>query len=358
MDSFNGGVGRTLHGVALADAIARRGDRVLLVDADLEAPGITWMFSTHSRRVDFSYEDFLALLHSSEDGLPDDAVKLGTAYLPNEMVDNVIAMPVRRSLRDIAPPRLEPTDLLTPGWSIYYLTESLARLADRLDRTVLIDLPAGSSELTAPVLLDPRVQRIFVTTVSDQSLYGTLRTIQEVGRRAPTRADDPASVAVVIRFCQDGRWEPVTEAASLLATRSPERSNQASGKARIASHRSPFSACSRIGCRHCPSPGRRPLTWSGVGTSRRRSPRSSKDSRLRAEPRRRTACRGSGDYNALERRCVSIHLVGIFSALRMPGAGRSSMCGAPPRSTGSSSHRAAGRAVALSASRSSAASRS
>ncbi|WP_329429969.1 AAA family ATPase [Streptosporangium sp. NBC_01495] len=217
MHSFKGGAGRTLHGVALADAIARRGDRVLLVDADLEAPGITWMFSAHSRRVDFGYEDFLALLHSSEDGRPDDAVKLGAAYLPNQMIDNVIVMPARRSLRDIAPPRLEPTDLLTPERSIYYLTESLAALADRLGaRTVLIDLSTGSSELAAPILLDPRVQRIFVTAVSDQSLYGTLRTIQELGRRAPTRTDDPASVAVITRFRQDGRWEPVTKAATLL----------------------------------------------------------------------------------------------------------------------------------------------
>ena len=217
MHSFKGGVGRTLHGVALADAIARRGDRVLLVDADLEAPGITWMFSAYGKRVDFGYEDFLALLHSSEDGSPDDAVRLGAAYLPNQMIDNVIVMPTRRSLRDIAPPRLEPTDLLTPDRSIYYLTESLAALADRLGaRTVLIDLRAGSSELAAPVLLDPRVQRIFVTTVSNQSLYGTLRTIQELGRRAPTRADDPASVAVITQFRQEGHWELATDAATLL----------------------------------------------------------------------------------------------------------------------------------------------
>ncbi|WP_406319891.1 AAA family ATPase [Streptosporangium sp. NBC_01639] len=217
LHSFKGGVGRTLHGVALADAVAQRGDRVLLVDADLEAPGITWMFGAHGRRVDFGYEDFLALLHSSEDGRPGDAVTLGAAYLPNQMIGNVVVMPTRRSLRDIAPPRLEPTDLLTPDRSIYYLTESLAELADRLGaRTVLIDLRAGSSELAAPVLLDPRVQRIFVTTVSDQALYGTVRTIQELGRRAPTRADDPASVAVITQFRQEGHRELATSAATML----------------------------------------------------------------------------------------------------------------------------------------------
>ncbi|WP_424536995.1 KGGVGR-motif variant AAA ATPase [Sphaerisporangium viridialbum] len=217
MHSFKGGVGRTLHGVALADAIAQRGDRVLLVDADLEAPGISWMFSAHGRRVDFGYEDFLALLHSSDDGRPDDAVKLGAAYLPNQMIGGVIVMPTRHSLWEIGPPRLEPTDLLTPDRSIYFLTESLAELADQLGaRTVLIDLRAGSSELAAPVLLDPRVQRIFVTTVSNQSLYGTLRTIQELGRRAPTRADDPASAAVITQFREEGHRELATEAATLL----------------------------------------------------------------------------------------------------------------------------------------------
>ncbi len=217
LHSFKGGVGRTLHGVALADAVAQRGERVLLVDADLEAPGITWMFSAQSRRVDFGYEDFLALLHSSDDGRPDDAVRLGAAYLPNQMIGDVIVMPTRRSLLDIAPPRLEPIDLLTPDRSIYYLTESLAELAYRLGaRTVLIDLRAGSSELAAPILLDPRVQRVFVTTVSDQSLYGTLRTIQELGRRAPSRTDDPASVAVITQFREDGHRELAVSAATRL----------------------------------------------------------------------------------------------------------------------------------------------
>ncbi|OPG13784.1 KGGVGR-motif variant AAA ATPase [Microbispora sp. GKU 823] len=217
LHSFKGGVGRTLHGVALAEAIAQRGERVLLVDADLEAPGITWMFAAHGRRVDFAYEDFLSLLHSSEDGRPDDAVTLGSAYLPNQTIDNVIVMPTRRSLQDIAPPRIQPTDLLTPERSIYYLTESLGQLAHQLDaRAVLIDLRAGGSELSAPVLLDPRVQRIFVTTVSDQALIGTVRTIQELGRRAPSRPDDPASAAVITQFHPQGHGELAVQAAAML----------------------------------------------------------------------------------------------------------------------------------------------
>ena len=46
--SFKGGVGRTLHCVATARALAQAGVRVLLVGGDLEAPGITWMRLTRS----------------------------------------------------------------------------------------------------------------------------------------------------------------------------------------------------------------------------------------------------------------------------------------------------------------------
>ncbi|ROO88161.1 AAA domain-containing protein [Actinocorallia herbida] len=217
LHSFKGGVGRTLHGVAIADAVARQGRRVLLVDADLEAPGITWMFSAQGRRVDFSFEDFLALLHSSEDGRPEEAVHLGAAFLPNQTLDDVIVMPTRRSLADISPPRLEPTDLLTPDRSIYYLTDSLAELAYRLGAsTVLIDLRAGGSELSAPILLDPRVQRTFVTTISDQSLRGTLRTIQELGRRAPSRPTDPAPAALITQFREHGHGDLAVRSAAQL----------------------------------------------------------------------------------------------------------------------------------------------
>ncbi|TQM73425.1 KGGVGR-motif variant AAA ATPase [Thermopolyspora flexuosa] len=215
--SYKGGVGRTLHAIALADAVARKGGRVLLIDADLEAPGITWMLTGHGKRVDFSYEDFLALLHASDDGRPDEAVSLGAAYLPNQTFDNVIVMPTRRSLADIAPPKIEPTDLLTADRSIYYLTESLAELAAALNAsTVLIDLRAGGSELSAPVLLDPRVQRIFVTTVSDQSLYGTDRLIRELGRRAPSRKGDPASAIIITQFREQADRSLVIEAAARL----------------------------------------------------------------------------------------------------------------------------------------------
>lgn len=41
--SFKGGVGRTVHALALAQELASAGSPVLLIDADLEAPGISWL---------------------------------------------------------------------------------------------------------------------------------------------------------------------------------------------------------------------------------------------------------------------------------------------------------------------------
>ncbi|MEU5157877.1 AAA family ATPase, partial [Glycomyces sp. NPDC021274] len=84
--SFKGGVGRTVHAVAMADEVARRGGNVLLVDADLEAPGITWMHRAQGGQLDFCYEDMLALLQGSEDGSWSQAVDIAAAYLPNQQV--------------------------------------------------------------------------------------------------------------------------------------------------------------------------------------------------------------------------------------------------------------------------------
>ncbi|MFD7235433.1 KGGVGR-motif variant AAA ATPase [Streptomyces syringium] len=208
--SFKGGVGRTVHAVAMADAVARRGGKVLLLDADLEAPGITWMHQAQGGQVDFCYGDLLALLQGAEDGGWSDAVDIAAAYLPNQQVGRypgtgrITIVPTSRGPL-LGPPRIEPADLLTPGRSPYFLTESLAALAARIGAdTVVVDLRAGASELSAPVLLDPRVQRVFVTTLSHQSLAGTEQLVRQLGRRAPAvRGLDPASSVVITQYRQD-----------------------------------------------------------------------------------------------------------------------------------------------------------
>ncbi|CAL9467753.1 hypothetical protein SUDANB171_02758 [Streptomyces sp. enrichment culture] len=223
--SFKGGVGRTLHAMALADLLASQGQHVLLIDADLEAPGITWMYQAQGGRCDIAFEDILALLHSARSGDPTHAVEIAAAYLPNQRMSryagegHVTVLPASRRSR-LGPPRIGPADLLTDDRSPYFLSESLAALAVAADAdTVVIDLRAGASELAAPILLDPRVMRIFVTTISSQSLQGTEAMIRQSGTQSPALAGtDPTPGAIVTQYRLDIHDGQAEKARRTLST--------------------------------------------------------------------------------------------------------------------------------------------
>ncbi|NKR71620.1 AAA family ATPase [Rhodococcus hoagii] len=201
--SFKGGVGRTLHCVSLAHQLARStGSKVLLVDADLEAPGISWMAREEGVRADFSFEAFLALVQGSTDGMPTDAVNIGQRFLANQEIDDVFILPARFDTTLARPPRIHPLDLQLGNSSPYILTDALAELAHSVGAScVVVDLRAGASELNAPILLDHRVRRVFVSTVNHQSVQGTLSLINEIARRAPSlRSTDPKPFTLITQF--------------------------------------------------------------------------------------------------------------------------------------------------------------
>lgn len=66
--SFKGGVGRTTHLLAFARAFSklRRKAKLLIIDADLEAPGLTWWMRAQSGTPKISFLDFLALAQYDE----------------------------------------------------------------------------------------------------------------------------------------------------------------------------------------------------------------------------------------------------------------------------------------------------
>lgn len=223
--SFKGGVGRTLHCVALAHDIAgqthvngSRKHRVLLVDADLEAPGISWMIAAQGGRIDFAVEDFLALIHGSNDSERTAVMNLARRFLINQEYGGVVVLPASRDLTRVERSVIEPADLLSPARPPYFLTEAFAELAHIVGAdTVILDLRAGTSELSSPILLDSRVHRVFVTTVSDQSVRGTVSLLKELGRRAPSRHENDPICKVIVTQFQENEHEPeVAVAASEL----------------------------------------------------------------------------------------------------------------------------------------------
>ncbi len=193
--SFKGGVGRTLHLTAFLFALLERAKdlelatTVLVIDADLEAPGLTYWNRREKQQPSVSFLEFLELYQ----------------YSPLD-VDEMFALFARevkkapktdgRSTWYFLPACLNDMQLLdTPvlpehlarnsdgGWncgdSIYRLGEAIG--ADY----VLLDLRAGLSEVSSPIIFDPRIQRYIVTTIAEQSVSGTSLVIDQISRLAP-----------------------------------------------------------------------------------------------------------------------------------------------------------------------------
>lgn len=168
--SFKGGVGRTLHAISMALNLAKK-QKVLLIDADFEAPGISWLVNTP-----VSFADFLALVHGSNDH--EESIKLVADNLRSDTKEdsNLYILPAFRSLSSVSAPNLEikPEHLFRFSDNPFILTDLLIKLAQQLDaETILIDLRAGVSELSTGWFFDPKINKVFVTTLSSQSILGT-----------------------------------------------------------------------------------------------------------------------------------------------------------------------------------------
>ncbi|MGR0481098.1 MAG: ParA family protein [Candidatus Electronema sp. V4] len=201
--SFKGGVGRTLHLAAFLFALLGRAKElgqtatVLVIDADLEAPGLTYWNRQESQQPSVSFLDFLEVYQ----------------YAPSDIVEtlDLFAKEIKKAPKTdgratwyFLPACLEDKQLLdTP-----VLPEHLARNKDgwecgnavfQLGQAVgadyvLIDLRAGLSEVSSPILFDPRIQRYIVTTITEQSVTGTSLVLDQVSRLAPPASNQTEGV--------------------------------------------------------------------------------------------------------------------------------------------------------------------
>jgi len=196
--SFKGGVGRTTHALALAQALTTEKQRVLLVDGDMEAPGISWVFERRLPSPPVSFADLLALAHGDSSPEAENAVQLVADRLQSALIDGIYVLPSFRSHAGFTALEIRPEHLIQGSKNPFLLTQILASLGKALGvDVVLVDLRAGLSELAAGLILDPRVYRVFVTTLSGQSISGTIKLIELIANRAPSKREEEPLPALI-----------------------------------------------------------------------------------------------------------------------------------------------------------------
>ena len=166
--SFKGGVGRTLHAIVMAFALEDSNQKVLLIDGDFEAPGISWAVT----EPEISFADFINLAHSSAD--PFEEIPFIARELKNQKQNNIFLFPAFRSLDQMRSLEIKPEHVFRFSDEPFILTDLVEALGKELGVShIIIDLRAGISELSSSWLLDPRIANVFVTTLGSQSIQGT-----------------------------------------------------------------------------------------------------------------------------------------------------------------------------------------
>lgn len=188
--SFKGGVGRTTALMTYLTATlfsphSTKPRKVLVIDADMEAPGVTfWLDETNRPHVSFLH--FLEAMNyppsTIEDSLDFFAEELKkTAMLVDGSTRELFVLPAALNLADLQDMPVQPSHLSRNLDNPWQLSDYLHRLGQRLEvDAVFIDLRAGLSEFSSPIIFDPRIKHYFVTTVAKQSVSGICEILQRL----------------------------------------------------------------------------------------------------------------------------------------------------------------------------------
>ncbi len=172
--SFKGGVGRTTALMTYVAACLRDATpgtkKILVVDADLEAPGVSFWLD-ESNRPTVSFVQLLEALHYPPAGLnvtldffADELRK--TSLSLGGLQRELFVLPAALDLAEIQDMPVTPEHLARNPENPWQLSDHLHALGKRLGAdAVFIDLRAGLSELASPLLFDPRIDHFFVSTV-------------------------------------------------------------------------------------------------------------------------------------------------------------------------------------------------
>lgn len=191
--SYKGGVGRTLSLTAFLRQCSEQypEKKILVLDADIEAPGLTWMAGGGYRRI--SYLDVLSVMNSET--MTDQTIKkiadLTKTSTISVLTDKVEVeqyfLPVYREKSQTYNIFATPEKVLLTQENKFYITENISKIGASLGaELVLVDLRAGITEYSAPFLFDPRVEKFFVTSTSMQSVRGTNQILKEICQKLNT----------------------------------------------------------------------------------------------------------------------------------------------------------------------------
>jgi MinD-like ATPase involved in chromosome partitioning or flagellar assembly len=218
--SFKGGVGRTIHLISLIKALSEQDPpkQVLIVDADLEAPGLTWWGAHQLGTFDISFLDFLALTHYDDSRNHQVSLSIVEERLRQQPLIFKLEkatrehyfLPAFREIDQLLRMPLRPEHLTQEIGKEWIVADILSQLGKKLEvDAVVVDLRAGLSELASPLLFDPRVTRIMVTTTSGQSIEGTKLVLNQSKKIAyalktkPPEYNSIATPTVIMSMIQE-----------------------------------------------------------------------------------------------------------------------------------------------------------
>ncbi|SFX01428.1 KGGVGR-motif variant AAA ATPase [Pseudomonas sp. NFACC36] len=182
--SVKGGTGRTTTAIAFSLRWAELSKSpVLLVDADLEAPGVSYLFESYAGTPKISLEDIITLAHSEEtEGAPRTISFAADRLKDHTISGSLIVLPLRRNIDELASSSIRPEHLSTPEHP-FALADILSNIAAELGCCgVVVDVRAGLVPLGVTMAMDPNVSPIIVTTLANQSIRATSGLVKFLSR--------------------------------------------------------------------------------------------------------------------------------------------------------------------------------
>jgi cellulose biosynthesis protein BcsQ len=180
--SLKGGVGRSTALTVMAADLARRGRNVLVIDLDLEAPGLGHLLLEADRLPDYGVVDFL--VEDGIGGVNDELLRkfVGTSQLTSSSGGVVNVMPAIGRKSEAAPENIlaklsramiedvTETGPVSVGQQVSLMIDRIVGQGSY--EVVLIDSRAGLSELAAPAVIGLGATVLLFGTAQTQTIEG------------------------------------------------------------------------------------------------------------------------------------------------------------------------------------------